>query len=501
MSEHEGHLFVVHGRIESLVHDAAIVPVGSEFHFNPIWRSLVGPSPRRPPEWATRQWGRLIDAPGRIWAVSVGGHVADDYALILDRIEAVLRRVHERRDTHEPKRGHGALPLVAVPVVGIGRGGYGRSRGAILGQLVRRLSAVAREVAVDVALVTPDPAVYAAAQYARRDVDDPLPGRLEEVARSLGLGARIGQLSLFLGAGVSIPAGLPSWHRLIEMLADEFGVKDLEIPEADLTATDKAELIEKFADGRFQQRVASIVVQADRPSLPHGLLAGLDCREVITTNYDVLYERAVEATGRDITSVMPWASAHGAERWVLKLHGDIDHPDKIVLTRRHMVTYDAANRPSAAVLQSLLLTKRLLIVGASMTDDNVIRLAHEVQEYRQAHQEGGSGTFGTVLDASGDHLRARLWEGQLDWVELPELGPWPGHRGVELLLDRVAFHASRDSSWLLDARFEGLLEDEVDRGLAEEVRELYRKLPQRTGTKWTPLVQRLREMGVDSRPD
>ena len=71
---------------------------------------------------------------------------------------------------------------------------------------------------------------------------------------------------------------------------------------------------------------------------------------------------------------MPWNSAHGADRWILKLHGDVDHVKQIVLTRRHMVRYDAANRPSAAVLQSLLLTKRLLAVGVSMTDDNVIRL-------------------------------------------------------------------------------------------------------------------------------
>ena len=69
---------------------------------------------------------------------------------------------------------------------------------------------------------------------------------------------------------------------------------------------------------------------------------------MVTTNYDLLYEKAVHGTGREIASVMPWNSAHGAERWILKLHGDIDHVKQIVPTRRHMVRYDAANRPSAA---------------------------------------------------------------------------------------------------------------------------------------------------------
>lgn len=491
-----GHLFVVHGKIESLVHDAAVVPVGSEFHFNRIWDPLVGRSPSRPSDWATRQWGRLADAPDRVWAVSVGAHVADEYERILDRVIAVISRVDERRDVRPPIRGEGTLPLVAVPVIGIGLGGFSRNRGDVLLALVERLGQAASEFNVDVALVTPDPSVYAAAQYARRHTRPQLPGRLEPTARALGRSALRGELALFMGAGVSMPSGLPSWHALIEILAEEYGVSDLDIPKHLQSATDQAELIEKYADGRFQQRVAAIVKKAERASLLHALLAALDCREVITTNYDILYEQAVAATGRGITSVMPWASAHGARRWVLKLHGDVAHADKIVLTRRHMVRYDAANRPSAAVLQSLILTKRLLVVGASMTDDNVVRLVHEVEEYRQQHQAGGTGTFGTVLDATGDTLRSRLWEGQLDWIDLSSTGPWPGRRGAELFLDAVAFHAARDSSWLLDPRFEGLLDDEQDRELAEQVRRVYEMLPDRSGSKWSPLVERLRELGV-----
>ena len=99
-------------------------------------------------------------------------------------------------------------------------------------------------------------------------------------------------------------------------------------------------------------------------------------------------------------SVLPWASAVGSERWALKLHGDVEHPDSIVLTRRHMLTYDAQNRPSAALLQSVLLTKHLLVIGTSLTDDNVLRLAYEVQAYRVHHRPKSEETFGTQLDAS-----------------------------------------------------------------------------------------------------
>jgi NAD-dependent SIR2 family protein deacetylase len=95
-----------------------------------------------------------------------------------------------------------------------------------------------------------------------------------------------GEVALLLGAGVSVPAGLDSWHGLLAKLADEAGLAPLDVTPGHLTATDHAELIEKSMPERFKERVAAIVKTATRPSLLHALLAGLDCREVVTTNYD-----------------------------------------------------------------------------------------------------------------------------------------------------------------------------------------------------------------------
>ena len=122
-------------------------------------------------------------------------------------------------------------------------------------------------------------------------------------------------------------------------------------------------------------------------------------------------ESAMKAAGHTTDVVMPHQPAIGQRRWVLKMHGDVEHPDKIVLTRRHMVMYDAANRPSATLLQSLLLTKHLVVIGASMTDPNVVRLTHEVDEYRQAHQDAPHNAYGTVLDVGlPSPSQARLWK-------------------------------------------------------------------------------------------
>jgi hypothetical protein len=341
-----GHVFVVHGRIESLVHDAAVVPVASGLKYASVWRPLVGQQPVRPDDWSNRGWGRIHNAPDRVWAVSVGVRTPGGYDIILDRIRSVVARVDERRGRYPLKRPGHTLPLLAVPVVGIGRGGFADDMGSVLGQLVKALHQWVREYNVDIALVTPDSAVYAAAQYARRHHSHPLPGELERVAVGLADRARKGHLALFLGAGVSRAAGLPTWHELINQLAHEFDVEGLDAPGVDLSPTDQAEMIQKKAKGHFEDSVASIASSRTQPSLLHALLAGLDCHQVVTTNYDLLYETAVRATGRDIAGVMPWTSVQDAERWILKLHGDVEHRDKIVLTRRHMVRYDAANRPS-----------------------------------------------------------------------------------------------------------------------------------------------------------
>lgn len=143
------------------------------------------------------------------------------------------------------------------------------------------------------------------------------------------------------------------------------------------------------------------------------------------------------------------------------MHGDVARPDSIVLTRRHFVRYDAATRPAGSMLQALLLTRHLLFVGASLNDDNVSRLVHEVDEFRRDH--GQTSPFGTFLDVDGTPARQELWSDQLRWISLPGPTMEDRVRVMVVFLDAVAAHATTDAPWLLDERFSGLLSDEADR--------------------------------------
>jgi hypothetical protein len=66
-------------------------------------------------------------------------------------------------------------------------------------------------------------------------------------------------------------------------------------------------------------------------------------------------------------------------------------------------------------------------------------------------------------------------------------------RELEVFLDAVAAHASRDSSWLLDERFSELL-PEAERQLVRRARELWRALPAENSA-WAPLLKALSSLG------
>jgi hypothetical protein len=175
------------------------------------------------------------------------------------------------------------------------------------------------------------------------------------------------------------------------------------------------------------------------------------------------------------------------------MHGDVERPDSIVLTRQQFVSFDAETRPAGALLQTLLMTRHVLFVGASLNDDNVVRLAYEVNRYRRKY--GLEGEVGTLLDVDEDQVRRELWSGQLTWMTMSGSTIAERSRTLEIFLDAVAAHASDDASWLLDERFKGLLD--LDEHLVREARSLYRKVAD-AGSEWRGLADALLAFGAGS---
>ena len=163
-----------------------------------------------------------------------------------------------------------------------------------------------------------------------------------------------------------------------------------------------------------------------RHGISHALLAGLRCREVVTTNFDVLLEQAIEdADPSESAIVVPSGGIRPDRPWLLKLHGDVKDPKHIVLSRGDFVRFAGSSAARGAVLQELMLTRHLLVVGASLTDDNVLRLTHEVMQLRR--QGNVTTPIGTVLTLVAEPARALLFEHEFNFV--------PVHDGIRADLD------------------------------------------------------------------
>jgi hypothetical protein len=485
-----GHVFAVHGRIELLRHEAAVVPTGPEFGFSATWRAVVGDDVER---WRPAGWGRdgLRHGRGgeRVWFLDVARPPGARLDWLLDGVREVLTEI-AGTVAPGPQR---LLPLIVLPVVGIGAGGFGDDRGAVIRGLLDVADEVVHAGGVDIAFVTPDAAVHGAVQSLRRErgrwpLDDGLLARAE----SLAARARHGELALFFGAGVSIPAGLPGWPQLLracleacpELSDDSF---------SGLHPLDQGELLRRRLGDRFGRIVAEHST-ASQHALGHALLAELGCTQSVTTNYDRCFELAAGAADSPPV-VMPWQRPYGGRPWLLKLNGDVGHPESIVLARRDFVRHETMARPMASVLESMMLTRHLLIVGASLTDDNVLRLAHEVADVR-LHDGDRAEPFGTVLDVEAPGVRQELWTGELDWVSLPGEHLAERARALDVFLDAVAAHTTTDASWVLDGRFEALLEDD-DTEIARRAQALGDALPDRS--PWRALRAELDRHGAGRR--
>lgn len=371
-------------------------------------------------------------------------------------------------------------PLVAVPVVGTGRGGAAEARGDVLEPLFDVLYEQASALDVDIALVTYEPAMYTAAQSQRKsraarvastadsDMWPDLGDRLKREARRLTEHARTGKLVLFLGAGISTAAGLPSWQELLAELAVAAGLDEGELAALkQLHVLDQAHIIKTRFEGRDLGLGEEIKARMDSPcyTLAHALLAGLPVSEAVTTNYDELYERATSGARRPV-AVLPYERPGGGQPWLLKLHGSVTRPAEIVLTREDYIRYGDQRAALAGIVQAMLITRHMLFVGFSLADDNFNRIADDVRKVVRAPgaKSNSPSPFGTALLLHEQTLLAQLWRSDLDCVPIAPAEEArtdsQAARLLEIFLDFLASETTENSSHLLDVTFDGTLTDD-----------------------------------------
>jgi hypothetical protein len=378
-------------------------------------------------------------------------------------VEAVEQLVERVLLQGQLPRNQRERHLVALPVISTGFGGGALMKGRVINTLVRDLLKLVESSSVDIALVTYTAPAFAAAQKARFEAGfnwSQLCPDLRQKARALAaVGSRQG-LALFLGAGVSCSAGLPSWNGLLEKLARQIGLNGSELKEfSNLDVLDRGSVLERRFRARKQvvtDHIARIFSRTWDYSLLHGLLACLPASEVITQNYDRLFEVAAEGAGGPVAT-LPYTPGDVHSRWLLKMHGCVSVPEDIVIRREDYLRYSERRAALAGIVQSTMLTRHMLFVGFSLRDGNFHRAVDDV---RRALGSNNRNRVGTALFLAPSALTAELWQSELDIIHftrgasksVPEAA-----RKLEIFMDCMLGYCGSNTGHLLDPTFSHLL--------------------------------------------
>lgn len=486
-----GHLFIINGDLTKVACDALLIPTDSGCKIEDHWLGFVeSRGYAKPDSWKLGDvFLSASDKTPHIWLGNIGQPTssADFEAFaptaraFISQAKAQLAGVNDDKRIYSwPKK------RLAVNVVGSGAGGGVGMKGNLTLGLVQTLTESATTHDVDIVLVTWGEKAYAAAQRARRQVigaevanawqfDSRTNSGLLREAQTLAEAAKKSHLVLFIGAGVSTGVGLPTWDQLLRDGAEKAGFDSSQIPLFEgQDYRDQATLIDRRMraicgdplDGRsqFKADIAAKLSATQPYSLAHGLLASLPSKEAVTTNFDVLFEQACKTADANI-AVLPRNPRTADGRWVLKLHGSVDDPERMVLTRSDYLEMPRRYGALMGLVQGLLMLRKMVFIGYSLRDEDFHELVDEVRAARAGATEI---VRGTVLSLAEDPLQNQLWGTDLDVVPMivrafDRKNPTEialAARELDLFLDLVGYLSTTSASFFLDDTYSDLTEDE-----------------------------------------
>lgn len=486
-----GHLFVLRGDLTKLHCSAVLIPCDSKWrvvaehwaHFLPK-DSLTEPNGAGWAGYRHGGVGRLADVvtTGDKWihlvvtadAHGVHGGPESTASWIADGVFEAIRALEGRE---LPLPAGRVKKLVGLPLVGTGDGGFRFARGVLIRALIPALQNAAREYDIDIALVLREERDHAAVQAVRKDYwadfvkDEPDVAEYLDAADRLGREAARGQLSLFLGSGVSVPLGVPDWEELLTEAAGGREIKDFDPKNAPAIAQNIEELWGRPAIDKVIEDKVNIAGVAPT----HLLLSALSVRQAVTTNYDTAYEEALTtAFGSRGYRVLAKQLAKQPQPWLMKLHGCVTNPDTIVITTDDYTNLHLHHSAMESVVEALLLTSHLMFVGFSMGDPSFVEAAKRVQAVRALAEGTRPSKVATVLALGPGAVEEHDDFEVVYMLDGNDTGQ--AARRLEIFLDRVSWVAATEGpsscSYLLDPAYADLFSEE------ESTRELRRQLGQ-----------------------
>lgn len=189
-----------------------------------------------------------------------------------------------------------------------------------------------------------------------------------------------------IGAGMSLnavtPKGkkMPLWNDLSKALTDQLSDYSPSTVLDGLSAYEH-----EFDRARLVERLSELLLIRDaQPGIAHKEFCTIPFDIVCTTNFDFLLERQYDATPHYVYPVVDEEQlsigAGNAGTLLLKLHGDLRHPSRLVVTEADYDGFLAKYPLLATYLANQLITKTAVFIGYSLEDPDFRQIWHVVSE-------------------------------------------------------------------------------------------------------------------------
>lgn len=194
---------------------------------------------------------------------------------------------------------------------------------------------------------------------------------VEESKKIINKASINNKLVIFVGAGVSMNSGYPSWTNLITEFANGLGLNI-----SQLSDDDYLKIPQYYYNLRKEKEYYDVVLNKfdinAKPNKIHELMLELNPNHIITTNYDDLIERACNKKGLFFDVVakdkdLPYSINN---KMIIKMHGSLENRN-IVLKEDDYLSYFNEFKLIQNYIKSLLSTHIVLFLGYSIRDVNV----------------------------------------------------------------------------------------------------------------------------------
>lgn len=179
--------------------------------------------------------------------------------------------------------------------------------------------------------------------------------------------------AIFAGAGMSRSAGYVNWPELLRDIASELGL-DID-KEHDLISVAQYHVNEKGGRAGLNRKILHEFSEEAETTENHKILSRLPITTFWTTNYDVLIENSLKEANKiaDVKHEVDQLSVTRPKRdaVIYKMHGDVSHPTKAVITKEQYENYHKTHEPFITALSGDLISKTFLFIGFSFTDPNL----------------------------------------------------------------------------------------------------------------------------------